>query len=361
VQVAAPAVASAKNPYLSDLTPIEMRVRPETAISHLNPVNGVTSKHGIFLHPTSDSSSHIAFMLDKKYVALSGAAAICDTAGNSLATPLTFRIVADGNELWRATMQKAGSTQPVRVSVGNVNKLELFVDCPGNSDYAHAQWVDLKLTRAGGKSTADGLAVPAVSRTPAAKTVDLFDLADLARQQLEPAWHKTADGLKCEKKRTRLQFPLTVSGDYTLHIEFTRASGTDCITIIFPVLDKQTALFISAFDGGVSGLSYLDGKELRENGTAIRPSILENGKRYSVDLTVRKVNDHFSIRAMLGDKAIVDWQGVAASLGIWQDWALPRSDTFGLAANEPTVFHQAKLKMLSGSATPLDEAGNKAP
>ena len=121
VHVAAPSTASTKNPYLFDLTPIETRVRPATALSHLYPVAGVTSQHGIFLHPFSGEPSHVAYMLDKKYGTLSGAAAIYDTAGVRLGTPLTFRIVADGNELWRTTMQKAGTEQPINVETSAVS------------------------------------------------------------------------------------------------------------------------------------------------------------------------------------------------------------------------------------------------
>jgi hypothetical protein len=538
VQVAPP--AGGRPVYLSDLPPTEVRIFHQFPLSQPMPVCGVTSAHSLFVHPDGNSSSYVAFALGREYKRLSGAAAIDDTVAKST-TPLLFRVVGDGKELWRETIQNSGKKYPLSVSVARVAKLELFVDCPGTQQSAHAIWVDLELTPAGaspailgagaaGKlhpKTSDGqprdgsvtadklviwnsnnhhstfqgmlgcnvelrmdgkvvwskLAIPlawsndeepattiplpkvpfdalrvqatayhgagpslceveifrgrtniargkpvtesghhrdsppasavvdgiansaqqlvgywvapdhqlawvevqvappqtmasrgdrslgkpdkaapaAPARLPAGKTIDLLALADPAREQLEAAWHKTPDGLKCEKQITPLQFPLTVSGDYSLHIEFTRGSGNDCVAVIFPALDKQTALFVSGYYGEVSGLSYVDGKHLRENATSIRPSILENGKRYALDLTVRKVKDQVSIRAMLGDKTIVDWQGAATSLSKWPDWSLPRNDVIGLAANEPTIFHQAKLKMLSGSATPLDEAGDKTP
>ena len=108
----------------------------------------ILRRHGLFTHPVDNGGAHVAYVLGKNYQTLSGAAAISDSPGGSSATPLTFRIVGDGKELWRATMQKAGSPQGLKLSVDGVSKLELFVDCPGNAHAAHATWVDLELTRA---------------------------------------------------------------------------------------------------------------------------------------------------------------------------------------------------------------------
>jgi hypothetical protein len=102
----------------------------------------------------------VAYALDKNYRTLSGAAAISDSPGGASVTPLTFRIVGDGKELWRATMQKAGSPQGLKLSVDGVSKLELFVDCPGSAHAAHATWIDLELTRAGAPAAGSGKSRP---------------------------------------------------------------------------------------------------------------------------------------------------------------------------------------------------------
>ena len=57
------------------------------------------------------TARHAAYALDKNYQTLSVRGAIADSPGGGSVTPLTFRIVGDGKELWRATMQKAGSPQ----------------------------------------------------------------------------------------------------------------------------------------------------------------------------------------------------------------------------------------------------------
>ncbi len=138
----------------------ETQINPNFPLSHLCPVGGVTGLHSLFMHATEYGSSRLAFDLGKKYQTLSGAAAIGDTAGSGSTSPLTFRIVGDGKELWSATLQKPGATQPIDIRVGGVSKLELFVDCPGMETWGHATWVDLELTRSGSKPTPGGSQSP---------------------------------------------------------------------------------------------------------------------------------------------------------------------------------------------------------
>ena len=161
VQVAPPAPPSGKTVHLSDLPAIETQVHTGTALTLPIPVGGVTSPHGLFMHPADGGASHVAFALDKKYQVLSGAAAVGDTAGERSATALTFRIVGDGKELWRATIQNVREVQPLSVRVGNVSKLELFVDCPGSVVAVHAIWVNMELTHVATVSTKTPTTKPA--------------------------------------------------------------------------------------------------------------------------------------------------------------------------------------------------------
>ena len=140
-------VTPSPNIYLSDLPALDVRVH------HLRAKGtGPRRRHdlcSLIIHPSARKrSGDVAFALDKNYQTLSGEATISDWAGEGSVTPLTFRIVGDGKELWRASMQKTGEMKPVNVRVSGVTKLELFVDCPGNTHAAQATWVDLELTRA---------------------------------------------------------------------------------------------------------------------------------------------------------------------------------------------------------------------
>ena len=60
-------------------------------------------------------------------------------------------VVGDGTELWRSArpIVQAGQSEECRIPIKGVQKLELFVDCGGRSDYAHAVWVSPMLTGRG--------------------------------------------------------------------------------------------------------------------------------------------------------------------------------------------------------------------
>ncbi|HVX13749.1 MAG TPA: NPCBM/NEW2 domain-containing protein [Pirellulales bacterium] len=106
-------------------------------------VRGEPSPYGLFLHAISNGSSHVAFHLGKRYRRFRGAAAINDTAWNRTVTPLTFRIVGNGRELWKSSpMQETGSSEPFELEVAGIEKLELYVDCPGDHGWGHAAWVE---------------------------------------------------------------------------------------------------------------------------------------------------------------------------------------------------------------------------
>ena len=64
-------------------------------------------------------------------------------------TPLTFRVLGDGKVLWKsAPVEAKGQPQACKVGVRGIDKLELFVDCPGESPgAAHAVWVEPRLHR----------------------------------------------------------------------------------------------------------------------------------------------------------------------------------------------------------------------
>jgi hypothetical protein len=109
-------------------------------------VKGIPSPYGIWLHPGAGDFSHVAFRLGRRYRRFRGAAAIDDSARGQIGTALTFRISGDGRELWKSSeLKEAGSSETFDADVAGVDKLELFVDCPGSHHYAHAVWVEPRL------------------------------------------------------------------------------------------------------------------------------------------------------------------------------------------------------------------------
>ena len=111
-------------------------------------VRGEPSPYGLHLHAITNGSSHAAFHLGKRYRRFRAAVAISDSAWNRTATTLTFRIVGDNRELWKSSpMKETGSSEAFQLDVAGVEKLELYVDCPGDYGWGHAAWVQPWLER----------------------------------------------------------------------------------------------------------------------------------------------------------------------------------------------------------------------
>jgi hypothetical protein len=90
----------------------------------------------------------VIYRIGKKYSRFQATVGIRDGAngGRGSVTPLTFRVVGDGKELWKsAPIQKCGETRDCTVSVAGVERLELRVDCPGEAFCAHAVWAEPSL------------------------------------------------------------------------------------------------------------------------------------------------------------------------------------------------------------------------
>lgn len=125
--------------YLSDLRPVEVVTLQVPAVPVR--VRAQQSAHGIFLHPSANSTARIAFDLARKYRSLTGAAALNDSANGPALSPLTMRIVGDGQTLWTSKpIRSPGDAEQFLVNIAGIARLELQVQCPGADGRAHASW-----------------------------------------------------------------------------------------------------------------------------------------------------------------------------------------------------------------------------
>ena len=141
----------APDQFLSDLVPTEVRVHPDVSLLFKPLVVGdIESPNSFLLHPTSQNSAHVAFALPEGHRFLVGKVGMNDSISplpGQSNSPLTFRVVGDGHVLWQSRpLQIRGDSQKLSVPVAGVEKLELFVDCPGDYGNAHAIWIDCRLT-----------------------------------------------------------------------------------------------------------------------------------------------------------------------------------------------------------------------
>jgi len=107
-------------------------------------VGGVKSPKGIGMHPPEAGSARVTYQVPKGAKTFEADAAVNDSS--NAASPLTFRVVSanNGRVLWKTTepLQKGGSSNRCIVDVNGVDKITLYVDCPGSPAFAHAVWVE---------------------------------------------------------------------------------------------------------------------------------------------------------------------------------------------------------------------------
>ena len=136
--------------FLADMELHEVDVNLPSGHTLRSParVKGSRVEHGLFAPPKSFLSSHLGYRLHKVFEKLRGEAALCDGQREGTANPLTFRIVGDGKLLWTSRpLQQGGESQPFELDVKGIDRLELFVDCPGYATTAYAVWIDPVVVR----------------------------------------------------------------------------------------------------------------------------------------------------------------------------------------------------------------------
>ena len=111
---------------------------------------------------------------------------------SSTASPVMFRVLGDGRELWKsAPLQKQGKSTPLSVDVRGVRELRLETSCGDQDGRCHATWF---LPRLLGWAKADGNCInsttfAAVSRSQCATTGNLpAPMAGMFFDQVRRAW-----------------------------------------------------------------------------------------------------------------------------------------------------------------------------
>lgn len=105
-------------------------------------VNKMEFPNGLGLHPPSNGSASVRYNLDGQYnIFATGVALIDDTY--VFRGTVYFWVLGDGKVLWKsAPIRGRGDVQFCRVSVKNINKLELRTESPQKATGAHAVWLD---------------------------------------------------------------------------------------------------------------------------------------------------------------------------------------------------------------------------
>ncbi|MEZ6121731.1 MAG: hypothetical protein R3C49_00990 [Planctomycetaceae bacterium] len=190
-----------------------------------------------------------------------------------------------------------------------------------------------------------------------AKWQSLIPVIDPAIQAVAGEWKQSEDSVSVAAANgARLALPVTPTGDYDLRVSFTRQSGQNSVGVIVVHGGRQVAVEVDAWGMNLSGLQNLSGRTIRDNETRRPDMRLENGRRYTLTVEVRRQR----IRALLDDTEIAAHTTDGSDLSLPDLWAMPDSARPGLIAwNSATVFHAVDVRSADAGSIAIASANSK--
>ncbi len=166
------------------------------------------------------------------------------------------------------------------------------------------------------------------------------------KQSVAGEWRKTDKSLTVNAATGgRIVLPVTPRGEYDLRISFTRKTGRHSVGAVVVQGDRQVAFEVDAWGMNLAGFQNIGGQSIRENSTRRENMRLENGRRYTITIEVRKD----SLRSLLDDKEIAKVATDGSDLSLSDLWRLPQPQQLALLAWESeTEFHSVEVCSVSG-------------
>ncbi|HWE93766.1 MAG TPA: NPCBM/NEW2 domain-containing protein [Tepidisphaeraceae bacterium] len=108
-------------------------------------VGGVDYAHALGLNPNGSATARVDYDLGGRFRRFTGAVGVNDSS-DGLSSTLTFKILADGKEMWRSKpLRETKVSEKFDVSVFNVKTLELQIENVGPAYGAHCVWIEPRL------------------------------------------------------------------------------------------------------------------------------------------------------------------------------------------------------------------------
>ncbi len=185
----------------------------------------------------------------------------------------------------------------------------------------------------------------------------LFTEIDPAKNGVAGEWSKSGEALTVKAaQRARLALPVAPTGEYDLRVSFTRRTGRDSVGLIVVHGGRQVAFEVDGWGAHLAGFQNIGGRSFQENATRRENVSLDNGKRYTMTVEVRKDR----LRGLLDDKEIAVAQTDGSDLALSDLWAMPDKRQLGIVAwDSETVFHSIEVRSTSGE--PIAMARSSAP
>jgi len=184
------------------------------------------------------------------------------------------------------------------------------------------------------------------------KNVNLLKTADQALGAVEGQW--TFDGpvlVTPNAKFGRLQLWYVPPEEYDIRMVAERQAGANSIVLGLVSGGRQFMVAIDAFEHDpASGVELIDGKSFGDNETGTPGRILENGKRGTIEVAVRKGG----VAVTVNGKKIIDWKGTPDQLGLHAKWKMPHKDALWIGAFGCVYrIHELTLIPVTGEGRPL--------
>ncbi len=186
---------------------------------------------------------------------------------------------------------------------------------------------------------------------PTGRWADLLTLVDVKRDGAGGSWERSGSAMLTKQpvKNALLSLPITVEGDYDLEIQFTRNTGQEAVAIEFLVGPNPCLLTLSESAGKTSRLVINSSLSPPQQGNriGIEPSVLTNGQKYAVLVTVRLKGEDATVQVSLDGKPHLNWTGKQKAAFV-EGWPVK---PFAIGTHESVTFHSARLRPISGKAT----------
>lgn len=182
---------------------------------------------------------------------------------------------------------------------------------------------------------------------------------DPAKQSVAGDWTKTGTELTVRAAQgARLSIMTCPSTEYDLRATFTRKTGQNSIGLIVVHGGKQVVFEVDAWGNHLAGFQDVGGKSIRENPSRRADVRLENNKRYTITVEVRKGQ----LRGLLDGKEIATLTTDGSDLSIHNVWQIPGRNDLGLVAWESeTTFHAVEFRSISGDSSRPAPTSPQAP
>ena len=160
-------------------------------------------------------------------------------------------------------------------------------------------------------------------------------------------WEREGNLLKLKPAQAaRIQLPIAPTGEYDFRVSFTRHTGRDSIAMMFVHGGKMATFEVDAWGEHLAGVQSIGGQDCRQNNTRVNNQSLENGRRYTMTVQVRRDRVH----CLLDEKQLCTYRGTGADLSVVPLWQLPKAKQLGIGAwNSETTFHAIEVRSLSGT------------